>query len=44
MWSDETSVVLGLRRGGWRIWRGADEGLVKSCIRERWKGYQEFVF
>ena len=44
IWSDETSVLLGLRRGGYRIWRGADEALVSSCIRERWKGYQEFMF
>jgi hypothetical protein len=44
IWSDETSIVLNHRRGGYRIWRKADEALLKSCIRERWKGYSEFMF
>ena len=44
IWSDETSVVLNHRRGGYRIWRAADERFVKSCIRSRWKGYSEFMF
>ncbi|KAL6167944.1 hypothetical protein ACJQWK_05613 [Exserohilum turcicum] len=44
IWTDETSVVLNHRRGGYRIWRKADERVVKSCIRERWKGYSEFMF
>jgi len=26
------------------VWRAKDEAFVKSCIRERWKGYQEFMF
>ena len=43
VWSDETSVVLNHRRGGYRIWRQADERFVKSCIRERWKGHSEFM-
>ena len=44
IWSDETSVVLNHRRGGYRIWRTPEEKLCKSCIRERWKGYSEFMF
>ena len=44
IWSDETSVVLNHRRGGYRIWRAADKRFVKSCIRPRWKGYSEFMF
>ena len=44
IWSDETSVVLLHRRGGYRIWRTKDEAVVKSAIRERWKGYSEFMF
>lgn len=44
IWSDETSVVLGHRRGGYRVWRTSQERLVKSVIRERWKGYSEFMF
>ncbi|KAF7575754.1 hypothetical protein PtrM4_010940 [Pyrenophora tritici-repentis] len=44
IWSDETSVVLNHRRGGYRVWRKADEALTRSVIRERWKGYSEFMF
>lgn len=44
IWSDETSVLLGHRRGGYRIWRKADESMVKSVIRPRWKGFSEFMF
>jgi hypothetical protein len=44
IFSDETSVVLCCRRGGYRIWRRSYEALVKSAIRERWKGYSEFMF
>jgi transposase len=44
IWSDETSIVLNHRRGGYRIWRTSSEAIVKSCIRERWKGYSEFMF
>lgn len=44
IWTDETSVVLNHRRGSYRIWRTSEEALVKSCIRERWKGYSEFMF
>jgi hypothetical protein len=43
IWSDETSIVLLYRAGGYRIWRSSKEALVKSCIRERWKGYSEFM-
>ena len=41
IWSDETSVLLGHRRGGYRVWRRPDEGFAKSVVRERWAGYQE---
>lgn len=44
IWSDETSVVLCVRRGGYRVWRKADESVNKTAIRERWKGYSEFMF
>jgi len=44
IWSDETSIVIGHRRGGYRIWRRAEERWNKSCIRPRWKGYTEFQF
>ncbi|RKK06469.1 hypothetical protein BFJ65_g18666 [Fusarium oxysporum f. sp. cepae] len=44
IWSDETSVVLLHRRGGYRIWRLPEERFLRSCIRERWKGSSEFMF
>jgi transposase len=44
IWSDETSVILLHRRGSYRVWRKSDEALVRSCIRERWKGASEFMF
>ncbi len=44
IFTDETSVVLGHRRGGYRVWRKADEAYNKSVIRPRWKGYSEFMF
>ena len=44
IWSDETSVVLGHRRGGYKIWRTKEERFLKSTIRPRWKGYSEFMF
>jgi hypothetical protein len=44
IWSDETAVVLLHRRGGYRIWRTSKEAFVRSAIRERWKGYSEFMF
>jgi transposase len=46
IWSDETAVVLGHRRGAVRIWRTAKEGRkpVKSTVRARWAGACEFMF
>jgi transposase len=44
IWSDETSVLLGQRRGTVRIWRDTNEAFERSCIRNRWKGYTEFMF
>jgi transposase len=44
IWSDETSIVLGHRRGSYRLWRRADEACHRTCIRERWAGYSEFMF
>ncbi|RYC54361.1 hypothetical protein CHU98_g11851 [Xylaria longipes] len=44
VWSDETSVVLGHRRGGYKVWRTPEERYLKSTTRERWKGYSEFMF
>jgi hypothetical protein len=44
IWTDETAVILGHRRGTVRIWRSRDQGFEPTCIRERWKGYSEFMF
>lgn len=44
LWSDETSVVHGAKRGGERVWRTAEEAYDKTCIRVRWKGFSEFMF
>lgn len=44
IWSDETSIVIGVRRGGIRIWRQPSEKVLASCLRARWKGYTEFMF
>jgi transposase len=44
IWTDETAVIINHRQGGYRVWRQVDEAIVKSCIRERWKGYSEFMF
>jgi transposase len=44
IWSDETSVVVGQRRGSLRVWRRPWERFNRSCIRPRWKGYSDFMF
>lgn len=46
IWTDETSVILGQRRGNNRIWRTVEEGQqpVTATIRERYSGYTEFMF
>jgi hypothetical protein len=44
IWSDETSVVLGHRRGAIRVWRRAWEKYEKTCMTQRWKGASKFMF
>lgn len=44
IWSDETSVILGSKRGRTRVWRRTFERHDKTCIWQRWKGYSEFMF
>jgi transposase len=44
IWTDETSVILGQRRGSVRVWRDSTETVDKTCIRNRWKGHSEFMF
>jgi transposase len=44
IWSDETSVILGQRRGAVRLWRRPQEAYESTVIRHRWKGFSEFMF
>jgi hypothetical protein len=44
IWSDETSVILGHRRGGHRVWRTSKEAYDPHVKRTRWKGHSEFMF
>ena len=44
IWTDETSIILGYCLGGYHIWRTPEERFLKSTIRERWKGFSEFMF
>ena len=42
--SDETSVQVGHRRGGDRVWRKPSERDDKTCSKARWKGFSDFMF
>ena len=44
IWTDETSVILGHRRGAVRVWRKPEDAGDLTCTRRRWKGYSEFMF
>lgn len=44
VWTDETSVSLGHRRGAVRLWRRSDEVYTNTVIRRRWKGFSDFMF
>ena len=44
IWTDETSVVLGYRRGRRRVWRRVDEKFHHHVTQRRWKGAKEFMF
>ena len=44
IWTDETSVLMGIRRGSRKLWRRPDEQYKRQCVRNRWKGYSEFMF
>jgi hypothetical protein len=44
IWTDETSVVLGYRRGQYRIWQRDFERHAKTCVRSRFKKASEFMF
>lgn len=44
IWTDETSVVLGHRRGAVRVWRTSDEAYTDTVIRRRWEGFSDFIF
>ncbi|KAI7978398.1 hypothetical protein EIK77_007679 [Talaromyces pinophilus] len=44
IWTDETSVVLGHRRGSNRVWRRSFECYDPTVIRRRFKNTCEFMF
>ena len=44
IWTDETSVQLGGRRGKRRIWRTVEERDHLDCIVYRYKGFKEFMW
>ena len=39
LWSDETSVCFGQRRGGERVWRTVSETFDPTCTRPRWRNF-----
>jgi transposase len=43
IWTDETSVSLGQRRGAIHVWRTKDERNDPTVIRRRWKGTSDFM-
>jgi transposase len=42
--SDETSVILGHRRGSDRVWRQPEEVNDPTCRKSRWSGFMTFMF
>jgi hypothetical protein len=44
IFSDETSIQVGHRRGGDKCWRTAKERDNPTCRKNRWKGYSDFMF
>lgn len=44
IWSDETAIVLGSRRGYLRVWRTPEERVNASVIRARFAGYSQVRF
>jgi hypothetical protein len=44
IWTDETAVLLGHRRGSTRVWRSVHEIYDPTVVRPRWKGFSEFMF
>jgi hypothetical protein len=43
IWTDETAVVLGHRRGSIRVWRTVEDRYDLTCVRRRWKGASDFM-
>lgn len=43
IFTDETSVVPGHRRGAVRVWRTSEDVSDPTVIRRRWKGVTEFM-
>jgi hypothetical protein len=43
IFTDETAVVLGQRRGAIRVWRTVVDSHNPTCVRRRWKGYSDLM-
>lgn len=44
IFSDETSVQVGHRRGADKVWRKPSERDESTCRKNRWKGFSDFMF
>jgi len=46
IWTDETSVILGIRRGMIRLWvcNSEEDKWNFDTVRRRYKNYSEFMF
>jgi transposase len=44
IWTDETSVCLGHRRGSVRVWRTKQDRYDPTVVRPRWHSASEFMF
>ena len=44
IWTDETSIVLGQRRGSVHVWRTSQERYDSTVVRPRWNKASEFMF
>ncbi|CBF83503.1 uncharacterized protein ANIA_03048 [Aspergillus nidulans FGSC A4] len=43
IFTDETGVILGHRRGAIRVWRTVKDSHTRNCVRRRWKACSDFM-
>ncbi len=44
IWTDEISVILGHRQGGYRVWRKKEERYDPTCVRPSYEKASDFMF